>query len=73
MSKVFLTCELNNLKIIYGYPTCTAWEYMQPTFGMFELEPIQLASLMAATTVFLAICYSGRGLLKLLFSSATSE
>lgn len=73
MSQVFLTCDLNNLSIVDGYPTCTEWELMQPMFPLFELDPVQLASLMAATTVFLAICYGGRGLLKLLFSSATSD
>lgn len=73
MSKVFLTCELNNLRIVEGVPVCDHWEYMTPMFPMFELEPSQLAAMMVATTVFLAICFSGRGLLKLLFSSATSD
>lgn len=73
MSKVFLTCELQNLNIVDGYPTCTQWEYMQPVFPLYELDPAQLASIMGATTLFLAICYGGRGLLKLMFSSATSN
>lgn len=73
MSKVFLTCDIKSLSIVDGYPTCSDWELMQPMFPMFELDPIQLGALMAATTVFLAICYGGRGLLKLLFSSPTSD
>ena len=73
MSKVLLTCELNNLNVVDGVPFCSRWEFIQPVINIVELEPFQLAALMSATTVFLAICYGGRGLLKLLFTSASSD
>lgn len=73
MSKVFLVCQLENLSIVDGYPTCTQWEYMQPMFPLFELDSIQLGALMAATTVFLAICFAGRGLLKKLLQAGSSD
>lgn len=73
MSKVFLVCEQANLTFVDGYPACSQWELMQPMFPLFELDPIQLASIMGATTLFLAICYGGRGLLRFMFSSATSN
>jgi len=73
MTKVFLTCEVQNLNIVDGYPTCTKWEYMQPTFPLYELDPTQLASLMGATTLFLAICFAGRGLVRMLFKSGTND
>jgi len=73
MSKVFLTCELNNLQIVDGYPTCTQWEYMQPMFPLFELDTVQLGALMSATTLFLAICFAGRGLVGNLLKSGTSD
>lgn len=73
MSKVFLVCEAQSLHIVDGYPTCTNWEYMQPTFPLYELEPTELSALMGATTLFLAICFAGRGLVRMLFKSGTSD
>lgn len=73
MSKVLLTCDLVDLKIIDNIPQCEKWDYLVPTLSIVDLEPSQLAAVMLSTTVFLAICYSGRGLLKLMFSSATSD
>jgi hypothetical protein len=73
MAKVFLVCEQANLTFVDGYPACTQWELQQPTFPMYELEPADLAAIMGATTLFLAICYGGRGLLKFLFTSASSN
>jgi hypothetical protein len=73
MSRVFLVCELTDLEIIDGYAQCLNWEYMTPMFPLFELESAELASLMAATAVFLAICFAGRGLVSSLFKSGTSD
>lgn len=73
MSKVFLTCDIKNLSIVDGYPSCSQWEYMTPTFPMYELEAPELAALMGATTLFLAICFAGRGLLKKLFQAGSSD
>ncbi len=73
MSKVFLTCDLNNLSIVNGAPVCSEWEYMTPMFPMFELTLPELSAVMGATALFLAICYSGRGLLKQLLSPANSD
>lgn len=73
MSKVFLVCEVSSLQIVDGYPTCANWEYMQPIFPLYELEPVELAALMGATTFFLAICFAGRSLVRMLFKSGTSD
>jgi hypothetical protein len=73
MAKVFLVCEQANLTFVDGYAACTQWEAMQPMFPLFDLDPVQLGALMGATTLFLAICYGGRGLLKFLFQSASSN
>lgn len=69
-STVVLTCKLDNLTIVDGVPYCTQWDYITPMFPMFELTQQELWVIMGATSVFLAICYSGRGLLKNLLSPA---
>ena len=52
MSKVFLTCDLNNLSIVNGAPVCSEWEYMTPMFPMFELTLPELSAVMGATALF---------------------
>lgn len=72
-STVVLTCKLDALSIVDGVPHCADWEYITPIFPMFELSQQELWSVMGATSLFLAICFSGRGLLRYLLSPTTSD
>lgn len=66
MAQVFLTCSIEGLTITDGIPECsTGWVMEQPMFPMYELDPVELGELMAATAAFLIVCYVGRTLLGL--------
>jgi hypothetical protein len=71
MSMYFATCDLTNLVTnADGTLSCTAWEMREVLFPMYELSAFDLATVIAATTGFLLVCYGGRTLLRMIYQAA---
>lgn len=73
MSGVFLTCDPANLVIVDGFASCTEWVQRQVMFPMYELDPIDLATVMGATATFLTLCFASRALVRTILSAGASD
>ena len=69
----FATCPLENLTVNADNTlSCTAWEFREVMFPLYELSQSELHELMALTAGFLALMFSGKMLLRWLLNVATS-
>jgi len=69
---LFPTCLPENMTVIDGYVHCTAWEMREMLYPMYELSPEETGAIMAAIAAFLAVCFAGRALVRVLLSAGTS-